>query len=59
MHVQKLFDLLPNKSIYWHDNISPTFLKSMKENLITPFTIIINQMLNTGIYPEQLKIEKL
>ncbi len=33
-------------------------LKINKEVLIEPLLVIINQMLNTGIFPDKLKIAK-
>ncbi len=34
-------------------------MKTIKDSLIKPLTIIINQMLNTGIFPDKLKIAKI
>ncbi len=34
-------------------------IKTVKDPLIKPITIIINQMLITGIFPDKLKIAKL
>ncbi len=34
-------------------------MKMIKDALIKPLTIIINQMLNTGIFPDKLKIAKI
>ena len=38
--------------------MSNKLLKISINEFVTPLTIIINQMLNTGIFPEQLKISK-
>ncbi len=40
------------------DGISLKILKTIKEILAEPLTIIINQMLNRGIFPDLLKIAK-
>ena len=54
----KIIDNLPNKSSYGHDNLSLKLMKSVKFVLCKPLTIIVNQMLTTGIFPEKLKIAK-
>ena len=40
------------------DSISNKVLKEVKEAIVIPLTIIINQMLMTGIFPNLLKISK-
>ncbi len=40
------------------DRISRKLIKQSKHIFIRPRMIIINQMLNTGIFPDQLKISK-
>ena len=49
---------LPNKSSSGHDNLSLKIIKYLKKLISAPLTIIINQMFNTGIFPESLKIAK-
>ncbi len=34
-------------------------IKTIKDAIIKPLTVIINQMLTTGIFPEKLKIAKM
>ena len=41
------------------DNISNQLLKTIKQEQCKPFTIIINQMIETGVYPEKFKISKI
>ena len=41
------------------DTMSNKLLKQIKNEIIKPLTLIINQTLNTGIYPEKLKIAKI
>ena len=58
---RKLIEHLKNKTSSLQlsvDGISNKLLKLSINELVTPLTIIINQMLNTGIFPEQLKISK-
>ena len=55
---RKLIEHLKYKTSTGVDGISNKLLKISINELITPLTIIINQMLNTGIFPEQLKISK-
>ena len=40
------------------DSISNKLLKEVKEAIVIPLTIIINQMLMTGVFPNLLKISK-
>ena len=40
------------------DGISNTLLKTIMPIISKPLTLIINQMLNTGISPDNLKIAK-
>ncbi len=54
--IEKIIDNLKTKSSYGWDNISTKLMKSIKTALINPLTIIINQSLKTGIFPDKLKI---
>ena len=51
-------DKLPNKNSCGYDNLSTKIIKTLKDSLIKPLTLIINQILNTGVFPSQLKIAK-
>ena len=42
-----------------HDGLSLNLLKDIKLELAKPITLIINQSLNTGIFPDKLKIAKI
>ncbi len=60
---EKTVDLMMDKSV---PNISPGFkglslklMKTIKEALIRYITIIINQMLKSGLFPDKLKIAKI
>ena len=54
----KIIEHLKNKTSTGTDGISNKLIKTAKNELIKPLTIIINQMLHTGIFPEPLKISK-
>ena len=41
-----------------HDQLSTELLKHIMNPLIPPLTHVINQMINTGIFPDNLKIAK-
>ena len=41
-----------------YDDISSIFLKRITTSIIKPLTIVINQVLNNGIFPDKLKIAK-
>ena len=51
-------DKLKSKNSSGKDEISNKLLKSIKDEIAKPLTIIINQSLKTGIFPEALKIAK-
>ena len=58
-HKNKIIQNLPNKSSCDFDDISPKLIKFLKPILTKPITVIINQMLNTGFFPDKLKIVKI
>ena len=49
---------LKNKSSYGHDNISNKLIKRSKDVLAKSISLLINQTLETGIFPSELKISK-
>ena len=57
-HTVNVIDGLKTKSSCWHDGLSVKILKQIKYELSSSITLIINQSLNTGIFPERLKIAK-
>ena len=52
-------DKLENKSSSGHDGISNKLLKVLKFELSKPLTLIINQMITTGVFPDSFKISKI
>ncbi len=52
-------DKLASKTSFGFDGLSSKLLKSINDTLIKPITVIINQMLNTVIFPDKLKIAKI
>ncbi len=48
----------PNTSCGF-DRISMKLLRSIKHILAETLTVVINQMLNTGIFPDLIKIAKI
>ena len=54
----KAIDNLDNKNSSGHDGISNTLLKTIKNDISQSLTIIINQMLTTGIFPDAFKLSK-
>ena len=57
-YISKLIDKLKNKASYGHDNISNRLIKSAKEVLVEPLTLLVNQMLKSGHFPSELKISR-
>ena len=49
---------LPPKSSSGCDGISSKLLKVIEPVIIKPLTLLINQVLNTGTFPDKLKIAK-
>lgn len=56
--VIKIIDKLKPKSSCGYDGISSKLLKQIKNEIAEPLALIINQSLNTGIFPDQLKLAK-
>ena len=52
-------DNLENKSSSGHDRISSKLLKLLKFELSKSLTLIINQMITTGVFPDSLKVSKI
>ena len=53
-----IIDGLKTKSSCGHDGLSVKMLKQIKYEMSSSITLIINQSLTTGIFPERLKIAK-
>ena len=49
---------LPNQNSCGFDGLSTPILKYIKGIIIKPLTLIINQILDTGVFPANLKIAK-
>ena len=56
--VDSIINKLKNKISRGIDGISNQILKIAKAELLRPITFLINQMIHTGTYPQQLKIAK-
>ncbi len=54
----KIINKLKPKTSYGFDGISTKLVQQIKLIIVEPLTEIINQMLNTGIFPDLLKIAK-
>ena len=51
---------MDNKRSSGYDGLSNKIIKTIKKNEISkPLTLIINQMIDSGIFPESLKIAKI
>ena len=57
--IQKIILDLNSKTSSLHDNISTVLLKCIEPILTPILTLIINQSLNSGIFPKKLKIAKI
>ena len=56
--VVNVIDKLPSKTSSGVDGISTNLLKDIKYIISKPLTLIINQCLETGIFPSKLKVAK-
>ena len=56
--IKELVNNLPSKPSCGHDGISNKLLKACKQEICKPLTLIVNQMLSTGIFPDYLKTAK-
>ena len=56
--VKKVIVGLSSKNSYGHDEISSNLLKELIIVLVKPLTVIINQSLSTGVFPDKLKLAK-
>ena len=52
-------DKLESKRSSGHDEISNKLLKLLKFELSKSLTLIINQMINTGVFPGSIKVSKI
>ena len=57
--IMKIMNKLHPKSSFGQDNISTILLKSISTEIYETLTLIINQSLSTGIFPDKLKIAKI
>ncbi len=54
-----IIDKFAAKSSFGFDSIFTKLIKTIKVSLIRQITLITNQMLNTGIFPDKLKVAKI
>jgi hypothetical protein len=57
-NVLKIINSLQLKNSYGHDGISVRILKGIAPSILKAITLIINQSLITGIFPDKLKIAR-
>ena len=56
--IDSIIKNMKSKSSTGYDNISNKLVKSAKDVLIKPLTLLMNQIIHTGEFPKQLKIPK-
>ena len=57
-NILKIIDRLHPKNSCGPDGISVKLLKEIKHEIIKPVTLITNQCILTGVFPDNLKIAK-
>ena len=55
----QIINNLPNKNNCGFDFISTIVMKSIKNVILKSLTLIINQIINTGVFSNKLKIAKI
>ena len=58
-NVMQIINNRPNKTSCGFDGISTIVMKSIKHVILKSLTLIINQIINTGVFPNKLKIAKI
>ena len=56
--VNSIITNIPRKKSVGHDGISSELLKTLKDEILTTITTIINKCIISGIYPEKMKISR-
>ena len=54
--ILKIINKMDNKSSSVHDMFSNKIIKAIQNEIGQPSTLIVNQMLESGIFPDSLKI---
>ncbi len=57
--ISSIIDKLAPKTICGFNGLSTKLIKTIKAALLRPITVIINQMINNGTFPDKLKIAKI
>ena len=55
---ERIINDISSKTSYGHDGLSSVLLKKIKNDISGCLTMLINQSLDTGIFPEKLKLTK-
>ena len=56
--IDRIINKMKSKSSTGYDNISNKLIKSARDVLIKPLTLLMNQIIHTGEFPKHLKIAK-
>ena len=56
--MRKIISDLSTKDSYGHDDISTKLLKYISNEICKPLTLVVNQCLQTGIFPDNMKLAK-
>ena len=52
------YKTFPQRNSFGLDGISSKLIKIIEPAIIKPLTLLFNQVLNTGVFPDELKIAK-
>ena len=53
--IRRIINNIPNKSSSGYDGVSNALLKNIKDEILTPLTIVFNDSLNQGVFPTSMK----
>ena len=57
--IERIISALPAKISSGHDGISNQFLKQLNSSISYPLSIIFNQSLSSGVFPEKMKLAEI
>ena len=58
-YVREIIADLSAKDSHGHDDISTKLLKSLSSHICKPLTLVVNQCLQTSIFPDNMKLAKI
>ena len=57
--IERIIKSLPSKTSSGHDGISNKLLKLLNDTISYPLSIVFNQSLSTGVFPDRMKVAEI